>query len=102
MPQLATKEDLEILGKQLLLDRKKVSKTLIVCGGTGCKASRSQDVIDALNRELLMQEMLWAFFLARLKAGSNSAARIAMMAITTNSSISVKARPIHPRCIPPL
>ncbi|MFC1916286.1 NADH-ubiquinone oxidoreductase-F iron-sulfur binding region domain-containing protein [Chloroflexota bacterium] len=57
MPKLATKEDLEAMGKQLLLDRKKINKTIIVCGGTGCKASRSQDVIDAINQELLAQEM---------------------------------------------
>jgi hypothetical protein len=34
--------------------------------------------------------MLWAFALALDNAGSNSAARIAMMAMTTRSSISVK------------
>jgi len=57
MPKLATKEDLEAMGKQLLLERKKIHKTIIICGGTGCKASGSQDVIDALNQELLAQEM---------------------------------------------
>ena len=57
MPHLNTKEDLEIMGKQLLLDREKIHKTLIVCGGTGCTASRSRDVIDALNKELVIQEM---------------------------------------------
>jgi len=57
MPKLASKEDLETIGKQLLLDRKKIDKTLIVCDGTGCKASRSQDVIDAINQELFTQEM---------------------------------------------
>ncbi|MFC2032348.1 NADH-ubiquinone oxidoreductase-F iron-sulfur binding region domain-containing protein [Chloroflexota bacterium] len=57
MLKLTTKEDLKAMGKQLLLDRKKINKTIIVCGGTGCKASRSQDVIDAMNQELLAQEM---------------------------------------------
>jgi NADH-quinone oxidoreductase subunit F len=57
MHKLATREDLETTRKQLLLDRKKIEKTIIICGGTGCKASRSQDVIDAINRELLTQEM---------------------------------------------
>lgn len=57
MPNLASKEDLEAIGKQLLLDRKKINKTLIICGGTGCKASHSQDVINAINQELLTQEM---------------------------------------------
>ncbi|MFC1941854.1 NADH-ubiquinone oxidoreductase-F iron-sulfur binding region domain-containing protein [Chloroflexota bacterium] len=55
MPKLASKEDLEAMGKQLLLDRKKVSKTLILCGDTGCKASGSQEIIDAINKELLRQ-----------------------------------------------
>ncbi|MFC2035419.1 NADH-ubiquinone oxidoreductase-F iron-sulfur binding region domain-containing protein [Chloroflexota bacterium] len=57
MPRLASKEDLEVMGKQLLINRKKINKTLIICGDTGCKASQSQDVIDAINRELLTQEM---------------------------------------------
>jgi NADH:ubiquinone oxidoreductase subunit F (NADH-binding)/(2Fe-2S) ferredoxin/NAD-dependent dihydropyrimidine dehydrogenase PreA subunit len=57
MPKLATRKDLETTRKQLLLDRKKINKTVIICGGTGCKASRSQDVIDAINQELVNQEM---------------------------------------------
>ena len=57
MPKLASKEDLEAMGKQLLLDRKKINKTLIICGDTGCKASHSQEVIDAINKELLVQEI---------------------------------------------
>jgi NADH:ubiquinone oxidoreductase subunit F (NADH-binding)/(2Fe-2S) ferredoxin/Pyruvate/2-oxoacid:ferredoxin oxidoreductase delta subunit len=57
MPRLNTKEDLEIMGKQFLLGRENINKTLIVCGGTGCTASRSRDVIDALNKELVTQEM---------------------------------------------
>ncbi len=57
MPKLASKEDLEAMGQQLLLDRKKKSKTIIICGGTGCKASRSQNVIDVIHEELLAQEM---------------------------------------------
>ena len=57
MPHLNTKEDLEIMGKQLLLEREKINNTLIICGGTGCTASRSRDVIDALNKELVVQEM---------------------------------------------
>ena len=36
------------------------------------------------------QEESWAFFLAELSAGSSMPARIAMIAITTRSSISVK------------
>src|SRR5437773_11079786 len=41
---------------------------------------------------LLRQEMRLAFCLAEASAGSNSAARIAMIAMTTSNSIRVKAR----------
>jgi len=57
MLQLSTKEDLGDLRKELLHNRRKINKTLVLCGGTGCKASRSQEVIDAVNKELLMQGM---------------------------------------------
>ena len=57
MPKLATKEQLELIEKQLLLDRKKINKTLIICGDTACKAARAQEIIDAVNKELLEQEM---------------------------------------------
>ena len=43
---------------------------------------------------LLTQVIEWALSLARLKAGSSMAARMAMMAITTSNSINVKARRI--------
>jgi hypothetical protein len=36
--------------------------------------------------------MPWAFIFARVKDGRSSAARIAMMAMTTNSSIRVNPR----------
>jgi hypothetical protein len=42
---------------------------------------------------LFEQAIRFALSLACDKAGSNNAARIAMMAITTNSSIKVKPRP---------
>lgn len=57
MQQLSKIVDLETTQKQLLLDRKSINKTIIVCGGTGCNASYSQDVIEAINRELIKQEM---------------------------------------------
>ena len=42
---------------------------------------------------LLFQSMeLWALSLARARAGNNSAANMAMMAITTSNSMSVKPR----------
>ena len=40
---------------------------------------------------LFRQEIFWAWLLDFARAGNSSAARIAMMAITTNSSISVNA-----------
>ena len=39
-----------------------------------------------------MHRMAWALTLAAVSAGNNIAARMAMMAITTRSSISVKPR----------
>ncbi len=41
---------------------------------------------------LFVQAIRLAFSFARDKAGNNIAARIAMMAMTTSSSIKVKAR----------
>jgi len=41
--------------------------------------------------ELFMHEIPIAFFFDLARAGNNIAARIAMIAMTTNSSISVKA-----------
>jgi hypothetical protein len=46
-------------------------------------------------RMLLRQEMPLALSFARPSAGSNMLARIAMIAITTSNSISVKPRPIR-------
>jgi hypothetical protein len=44
---------------------------------------------------LLMQEVCLALVFALLKAGNNMAANMAMMAITTNNSISVKPRALR-------
>jgi len=57
MPKLASKEDLEAMGRQLLSKRQKMTKTLILCGDTACKAAQAQEVIDAVNKELLAQEV---------------------------------------------
>ena len=57
MPKLSTIADLQKMGKELADNRKNIKKTLILCGGTGCTASRCQEVIDALNEELRMQGM---------------------------------------------
>ncbi len=57
MPKLSTIADLQKMGRELSGSRKNINKTLILCGGTGCTASRCQDVIDAVNDELRMQGM---------------------------------------------
>jgi NADH:ubiquinone oxidoreductase subunit F (NADH-binding)/(2Fe-2S) ferredoxin len=57
MDRLNTFNDLEALRKQLQADSKKFRSTLTMCGGTGCQASGSQPVIDALKNELLKQGM---------------------------------------------
>ena len=57
MTKLRTKKDLESLQNKLVRDQKKVKKTIVICGGTGCQASRSQAVIDALKDELFKQSM---------------------------------------------
>ena len=43
-------------------------------------------------RALLLQTVVYARSFARLKAGNNNAARMAMTAMTTKSSIKVNAR----------
>ncbi|MEI9478942.1 MAG: (2Fe-2S) ferredoxin domain-containing protein [Deltaproteobacteria bacterium] len=55
MPGLNSVAKLESLRKQLLKERKKFSSTIIVCGGTGCQASRCLTVIDAVKVELAGQ-----------------------------------------------
>jgi NADH:ubiquinone oxidoreductase subunit F (NADH-binding)/(2Fe-2S) ferredoxin/Pyruvate/2-oxoacid:ferredoxin oxidoreductase delta subunit len=55
MLKLSTEKDLEVMRENLISDRRKVTKTIIMCGGTGCKASGYQEVADALSKELLMQ-----------------------------------------------
>ncbi|MCJ7604844.1 MAG: NAD(P)H-dependent oxidoreductase subunit E [Dehalococcoidales bacterium] len=55
MPRLNSSRELEHLREHLLEQRKSIATTLMICGGTGCKATRSQDVIDALRNELSEQ-----------------------------------------------
>jgi NADH-quinone oxidoreductase subunit F len=52
MTKIKTIKGLEALRKRLLKDRKKIQSTLVMCGGTGCQASRCQNVIDAVKDEL--------------------------------------------------
>jgi NADH-quinone oxidoreductase subunit F len=55
MTKLNTISDLEAVREKLRNDRKNIRATLTLCGGTGCQASRSQAVIDAVKDELAKQ-----------------------------------------------
>lgn len=55
MTRLNTPDDLQALRERLQGDRKTIPSTLIMCGGTGCQASRSRAVIDAVKAELAKQ-----------------------------------------------
>jgi NADH:ubiquinone oxidoreductase subunit F (NADH-binding)/(2Fe-2S) ferredoxin/NAD-dependent dihydropyrimidine dehydrogenase PreA subunit len=52
MPRLTSISDLDALREQLVAQRETLGTTLIICGGTGCQASGSLPVIEALEREL--------------------------------------------------
>ena len=47
MTRINTVSDLNNLRQRILDERKNLRATMIICGGTGCQASRSRDVIDA-------------------------------------------------------
>ncbi len=55
MSKINTMNDLEALRDRILKDRDNNRATIIVCGGTGCQASRSPAVISALKEELAQQ-----------------------------------------------
>jgi NADH:ubiquinone oxidoreductase subunit F (NADH-binding)/(2Fe-2S) ferredoxin len=55
MTKLQSIEDLAMLRERLLGDWKQLRATLVVCGGTGCQASRSLAVIDAIKNEVVAQ-----------------------------------------------
>ena len=55
MTKINTPKDLEVLRSRLVDERKSFDATVVLCGGTGCRASRCQDVIDAIKHELLNQ-----------------------------------------------
>ncbi|HQN19533.1 MAG TPA: NAD(P)H-dependent oxidoreductase subunit E, partial [Syntrophobacteraceae bacterium] len=52
MPRIASTSDLHLLHQQLQNERSKVRTTITICAGTGCQASRSLAVMDALKSEL--------------------------------------------------
>jgi NADH:ubiquinone oxidoreductase subunit F (NADH-binding)/(2Fe-2S) ferredoxin/NAD-dependent dihydropyrimidine dehydrogenase PreA subunit len=55
MPRLTSPADLAALHERLAAERARQGATLIVCGGTGCQASRSLLVVEALKAALLEQ-----------------------------------------------
>ena len=57
MTKINTIKDLEALQKRVLKAREKNQSTIVMCGGTGCQATRCQEVIDAVNDELVQQDL---------------------------------------------
>ena len=55
MPRLNSYRELEHLREQLREQRQNITTAVMVCGGTGCQASQSQAVIDAVRDELSRQ-----------------------------------------------
>ena len=57
MPKLNSISDFNTMRRQLRSRRTGISTLITICGGTGCQASRSQDVIDAVKKELKKQKL---------------------------------------------
>ncbi|MDD4859470.1 MAG: NADH-ubiquinone oxidoreductase-F iron-sulfur binding region domain-containing protein [Dehalococcoidales bacterium] len=57
MPRLNSFRELEHLRERLKEQRRSIARTVMVCGGTGCQASRSQTVIDAMTKELTAHKL---------------------------------------------
>jgi len=55
MPNITTPHELTDLRSRLSADAGKVTHTLAICNGTGCQASRSTPVVEALNEQLSEQ-----------------------------------------------
>ncbi|RJR49235.1 MAG: NADH-quinone oxidoreductase subunit F [Desulfobacteraceae bacterium] len=52
MTKIHSRSDLEALREKILRFRSRFKTSLIMCGGTGCSASRSRALIEAVNGEL--------------------------------------------------
>jgi NADH:ubiquinone oxidoreductase subunit F (NADH-binding)/(2Fe-2S) ferredoxin/Pyruvate/2-oxoacid:ferredoxin oxidoreductase delta subunit len=57
MPKLNSISNLNELHKRLRSRRDSISTVITICGGTGCQASRCQEVIDAVKKELKKQKV---------------------------------------------
>ena len=55
MPRLNSPRELQYLREQIREQRKTVTTTVMICGGTGCQANNSGGVIEALRQELSRQ-----------------------------------------------
>jgi NADH-quinone oxidoreductase subunit F len=55
MQPITTPHDLASRQKKSLAQRKKVTHIVSICNGTGCQASRSGPVVEALNEQLSKQ-----------------------------------------------
>ena len=55
MSRLNSYRELEHLREQLRNQRKNIKTSVMVCGGTGCRASRSQAVIESVRNEISQQ-----------------------------------------------
>ena len=55
MPEINSISDLEALREKLQDYRKNFKSSIILCGGTGCRASGSRLLIDAVRDELVKQ-----------------------------------------------
>jgi len=57
MSKLNNISDLNVMRKRLRSRRASIGTVITICGGTGCQASRSQAVIDAVKKELKKQKV---------------------------------------------
>ncbi len=55
MRKLEHFEELETLRKKVVAQREKIRSTVIICGGSGCQATRCLSVIDAVKKEIVKQ-----------------------------------------------
>lgn len=57
MNKIRTPEDLETSRSEFVDQQKQFRSTLVMCGGTGCRASKCQDVIEAVKTELTQRRL---------------------------------------------
>ncbi|MBF0395455.1 MAG: 4Fe-4S binding protein [Desulfobacterales bacterium] len=65
MTKINTISDLNALRNKIINEQKKFKITVTLCGGTGCQASGSQAVIDALKNELAKQQLMQTVYVRR-------------------------------------